>query len=238
MILRVLGRLLRDPVARAITASEAALAAAAKAEIEAALALNRGPMLRTMLVLGLLLAASVAAGYLIADVELRRITAGSLALAATLYGTWTFVVGARPYWPHIRFILAARCSPYRLAEFYLYRRVLARLRAAVGDAPERRTVVSRVALSALRLGHGPASWEALAYRLSAEATPRLLRHAALRIAVLFGAPVAAWWVYRLIAVPLLIHDGTGLGPLASMLYPVAALGDWLLGLDLRRGLLA
>jgi hypothetical protein len=190
------------------------------------------------LVVGALFGCAELAAALIGDQETLRVAVTSIVLAAGVYGTWALVAGIIEILPIVAVWASTRVGPHKLARLFLYQLILKALRDAFTNAEGRPSTASHIARYALKFSGRPSTWESLAYRLADQIAPRMVAHAALRVALVILPVLAAWAYYRFKIFPDIIKTQTGLTFLEAFLYPFAALCDAVFGTALRAMLLS
>jgi hypothetical protein len=232
MILDFLRRSVQQRLEQAMQRGEDILERFARAEVDAFIHAKLQTVLIPALVVGVLLIAAQAAGAWLGGGEVSRLTASTIALAAALYGGYSMARGLRASGPILALWSSTVWSPWALARLVLFERILASFNKLFAQKDGQLTAMGGLALHALKLA-GPQSWEALAFRLANRLAPRLVNHAALRALMVLGPAMAATTYYRMMIFPELIRGETGLGPLAALVYPVAAGADAIAGSHLR-----
>lgn len=229
---------LRGGLQDALSAGENVAERLALAEVDAVIQTRVQGILIPSLVVAVLFVVAELAAALIGDPETLRIAVTSIMLAAWLYGAWALITGIIDILPVLAVWASTRVAPRKLAQLFLYQLILNRLRDAFTNAEGRPSTAGRLARAALKFSGRPSNWEGMAFRLSGQIAPRMMRHAALRVMMVIVPAVAAWAYYRFQIFPELIRSETGLGVWSAFVYPLAALVDAIAGTDLRTGLLS
>ena len=228
---------LREGLKDALLAGEGIAERLALAEVDAVIQTRLQGIVIPSIVVGVLFACAEIAAALIGDEETLRVAVTSIVLAAGVYGSWALVVGFIEILPILAVWTSTRVGPHNLARLFLYQLILKALRGAFTNAEGRPSTVSHIARYALKFSGRPSTWESLAYRLADQIAPRMVGHAALRVALVIMPVLAAWAYYRFKIFPDLIKAQTGLGILEAFIYPFAALCDAVAGTSLRELLL-
>jgi hypothetical protein len=228
---------LREGLKDALQAGEGIAERLALAEVDAVIQTRLQGIVIPSIVVGVLFACAEIAAAFIGDEETLRVAVTSIVLAAGVYGSWALVVGFIEILPILAVWTSTRVGPHNLARLFLYQLILKALRGAFTNAEGQPSTVSHIARYALKFSGRPSTWESLAYRLADQIAPRMVGHAALRVALVILPVLAAWAYYRFKIFPDLIKAQTGLGILEAFIYPFAALCDAVAGTSLRELLL-
>lgn len=177
-----------------------------------------------------------ALGVVTGSMEAERILTGLAILAALAWSAHALVSGARAVAPHLRLWLVTRLSPQAHVRLLVFGYARDRLKNAQNSvdaagplwAAAARELQQRVALDP----------ERLAFRLTDELAPHVVRQLSLRLAQIVAPVVCAVLYYRLVIYPDLVAAGTGAGPWVLALYPFAALVDVVAGTTMRGALIA
>jgi hypothetical protein len=228
---------LREGLRDAVKAGEGIAERLALAEVDAVIQTRVAGIVIPSIVVAVLFGCAELAAAFIGDEETLRVAVTTIVLAAGIYGTWALVMGIIEISPVLAVWAATRVSPHKLARLFLYQLILDALRNALSNAEGRPSAAGHIARYALKFSGGPSSWESYAYGLAERIAPRMVAHAALRVALVILPVLAAWAYYRFKIFPDLIKAQTGLGILEAFLYPFAALCDLIAGTSLRAMLL-
>jgi hypothetical protein len=228
---------LREGLRDAVKAGEGIAERLALAEVDAVIQTRVAGIVIPSIVVAVLFGCAELAAALIGDEETLRVAVTTIVLAAGIYGTWALVMGIVEISPVLAVWAATRVSPHKLARLFLYQLILDALRNAFSNAEGRPSTAGHIARYALKFSGGPSSWESYSYGLAERIAPRMVAHAALRVALVILPVLAAWAYYRFKIFPDLIKAQTGLGILEAFLYPFAALCDLIAGTSLRAMLL-
>jgi hypothetical protein len=229
---------LREGLRQALETGENVAERLALAEVDAVIQTRVQGIVIPTLVVGALFGCAELAAALIGDQETLRVAVTSIVLAAGVYGTWALVAGIIEILPIVAVWASTRVGPHKLARLFLYQLILKALRDAFTNAEGRPSTASHIARYALKFSGRPSTWESLAYRLADQIAPRMVAHAALRVALVILPVLAAWAYYRFKIFPDIIKTQTGLTFLEAFLYPFAALCDAVFGTALRAILLS
>jgi hypothetical protein len=229
---------LREGLQQALETGENVAERLALAEVDAVIQTRVQGIVIPTLVVGALFGCAELAAALIGDQETLRVAVTSIVLAAGVYGTWALVAGIIEILPIVAVWASTRVGPHKLARLFLYQLILKALRDAFTNAEGRPSTASHIARYALKFSGRPSTWESLAYRLADQIAPRMVAHAALRVALVILPVLAAWAYYRFKIFPDIIKTQTGLTFLEAFLYPFAALCDAVFGTALRAILLS
>jgi len=229
---------LREGLRQALETGENVAERLALAEVDAVIQTRVQGIVIPTLVVGALFGCAELAAALIGDQETLRVAVTSIVLAAGVYGTWALVAGIIEILPIVAVWASTRVGPHKLARLFLYQLILKALRDAFTNAEGRPSTASHIARYALKFSGRPSTWESLAYRLADQIAPRMVAHAALRVALVILPVLAAWAYYRFKIFPDIIKTQTGLTFLEAFLYPFAALCDAVFGTALRAMLLS
>jgi hypothetical protein len=229
---------LREGLRQALETGENVAERLALAEVDAVIQTRVQGIVIPTLVVGALFGCAELAAALIGDQETLRVAVTSIVLAAGVYGTWALVAGIIEILPIVAVWASTRVGPHKLARLFLYQLILKALRDAFTNAEGRPSTASHIARYALKFSGRPSTWESRADRLADQIAPRMVAHAALRVALVILPVLAAWAYYRFKIFPDIIKTQTGLTFLEAFLYPFAALCDAVFGTALRAILLS
>jgi hypothetical protein len=224
MILKSIEKI-RNGLQDALSAGEDVAERLAIAEVNAVIQTRIQGILIPSFVVAFLFAITEAAARFIDDPETLRLAVTSILLTAGLYGTWALITGLIDILPLLAVWSATRVTPHKLAQLFLYQLILNRLRTALSDTQGRPSMAGRLAGYALKFSGRASSWEVLAFKLSSQIAPRLVRHALTQSFIVLVPVIAAWAYYRFQIFPDIIRSQTGLSFWGGFLYPIAALAD-------------
>lgn len=224
MILKSIEKI-RNGLQDALAAGEDVAERLALAEVDAVIQTRIQGILIPSFIVAVLFAITEVAARFIGDPETLRLVVTSILLTAGLYGTWALITGFIDILPLLAVWSATRVTPYKLAQLFLYQLILHRLRTALSNTEGKLSMAGRLAGYALKFSGRASSWEVLAFKLSGQIAPRLVRHALTQTVIVLVPVIAAWAYYRFQIFPDIIRSQTGLSFWGAFLYPLAALAD-------------